>query len=167
MRWLERLRSLEEKSELLEDGTAKTAKSPFYSFCSASPQECEILRTSFRQANGGDFDPSTPVPKCQKSQKASFDNFGILARGKTENDNPDPLLVEWGSNLWPTGPGPAGAFAYETAKMAFLGTILHGKRRFQRSPLPSGEEWRQLVKFTNWTGRSLFYKAFLGPWSGG
>lgn len=45
MSWLERLRSLEEKSDFLENGTAKTARNPFYSFCSTSSQECEVSRT--------------------------------------------------------------------------------------------------------------------------
>lgn len=54
MSWLERLRSLEEKSELLEKGPAETAKSPFYSFCSASSQECENQRT-------GNEDPAREV----------------------------------------------------------------------------------------------------------
>lgn len=42
MSWLDRLRSLERKSDFLEKGTAKTAKSPFYSSCSASSQGYEL-----------------------------------------------------------------------------------------------------------------------------
>jgi hypothetical protein len=42
MRWLERLRSLEEKINILEAGTAKTAESPFYSFCGAASEDCEV-----------------------------------------------------------------------------------------------------------------------------
>lgn len=54
---------------------------------------------SFRQAEGSDFDASTPVPKCQKSQKGIFDNSGISAWLKTENDSPDAMLVEWSDGV--------------------------------------------------------------------
>lgn len=53
MNWLERLRRIEEKSEFLEDRTAKTAKGPSYSFCSASSQESEVSHGDFRAATGG------------------------------------------------------------------------------------------------------------------
>jgi hypothetical protein len=42
--WLERLRRIEEKSEFLQDRTAKTAKRASCSFCSASPQKSEFSR---------------------------------------------------------------------------------------------------------------------------
>src|SRR5512144_2423056 len=62
MRWLERLRSLEEKSAFLENATVKTAKSLSYSFCSTSSQECEISHAAFGQAGVVTSAPLDPGP---------------------------------------------------------------------------------------------------------
>jgi hypothetical protein len=84
MSWLERLRSLEEKSNILEDGTAKTAKSPFYSFCSTSPQEDEVSQGGAGTAGEAARDP-TRCALCGEGERsgAQIVPFGTETTGHT------------------------------------------------------------------------------------
>jgi hypothetical protein len=51
MRWLDRLRTIEKRSDLLGGELQKPQKAPPFSFCSASPQECEIPQAARQIAN--------------------------------------------------------------------------------------------------------------------
>jgi hypothetical protein len=88
MRWLERLRGLEEKFDILENGTAKTAKSPFSSFCSASPQEYEVSQGGAGTAGGAavaDTNDPTRCAHCGEGERSGvmIVPFGTETTGHT------------------------------------------------------------------------------------
>jgi hypothetical protein len=71
MSWLERLRSLEEKSNLLEDGTAKTAKSLFAVFAVRHPRNMKFRRAAPERLAEPPLPIRTTRPAARTAARAS------------------------------------------------------------------------------------------------